>query len=397
MTLVLAVNLAGYAVFFLSAPYLADLLHVPDGERLFRIAALDLPFFGLYTCLSHLLNGRRDFLVSAVGTMVYGATKVVGTAILLTSGTLSVEGALVVNIAASVLGLVVLLPRGGMRVLRPTLTARAPILRLALPVLLADLGVQTLLALDLWSLNALGAAIPAETKGQYVAAVNLARVPNMLAFVLASILMPSIARALADGDKPTAARLVLGATRFLAVMVLPACALIAVNAADILALLFSSAYAGGGRFLALLIFAQGLGFTCLGALQSILVGAGAAPAGARRIYAGVLVAILLNSALVPALGAEGAALAAVLALATAASLVGQAVYRRIGVVIEPRTAILALLLSAAAGVVGWLVPAAGFAVLAELVGLGLVYLACAWMVGLIGRADLGMLRGAPAT
>ena len=39
-----------------------------------------------------------------------------------------------------------------------------PILALALPVALADLAMQTLLALDLWSLNALGAAIPPETR-----------------------------------------------------------------------------------------------------------------------------------------------------------------------------------------------------------------------------------------
>jgi O-antigen/teichoic acid export membrane protein len=393
MTIVLLVNLVGFTAIFVMAPQLASLLHVPNGVSLFRIAALDLPFFGLYTCLAHILNGRRDFFVSAIGTMIYGMAKVAGTAVLLAGPGLTVEGALIVNVAASVLGLAVLLVRGGTRVLRPTLTKRTVILALAWPVLLGDIGVQTLLGLDLWSLNALGGAIPAEVKGQYVAALNLARVPNMLAFVLASILMPSIARALADGDKKTALRLVLGATRFLAVMVLPACALIAGSADEILALLFSDAYAGGGRFLAVLIFAQGLGFTCLGALQSILVGAGAAPAGARRIYAGVAVAIVLNFVLVPIFGAIGAAAAAVLALLTAACLVGSEVRRRLGGVVEPKILMWAIAVSAFVGGLGWLVPASGLLVLVKLVVLGLLYLAVAWAVGLASKADLTLLRG----
>ena len=56
--------------------------------------------------------------------------------------------------------------------------------------------------------------------------------------------------------------------------------------------------------------------------------------GARRIYGGVIVAIVLNLVLVPLLGATGAALAAVLALAVAAVLVGMAVNKRLGATIN---------------------------------------------------------------
>ena len=208
MTIVLLVNLAGYAAFWLLAPVLAGLLHVPDGSRLFRLAAVDLPFFGLFTALRTSSTAAASFWPGR-RHRAYGLTKVVGTLVLFASGTVSVEGALIVNIAASVIGLGFLLPWGGGRILRPSLAEQLPILRLALPVALGDVGVQTLLGLDLWSLNALGAAIPAEVKGQYVAALNLARVPNLLAFVLASVLIPSISRALADNDRATARGLVL--------------------------------------------------------------------------------------------------------------------------------------------------------------------------------------------
>jgi O-antigen/teichoic acid export membrane protein len=378
---------------WMAAPWLGRLLNVPDGAALFRIAAVDLPFFALYGALVHVLNSRRQFRSSAIAAMLYGLAKVVGVGVMLATGLTSVEAALVVNILASVVGLLGVVGFGGTSPLRPTLAERRPIMAMALSVALADLAVQALLALDLWSLNALGSAVPLETRGQYVGALNLARIPNLLAFVLVSMLVPMISHALAAGGPGAAGRLVLGATRFLLVLVLPACALIAANAGEILALLFGEAYRPGGHFLALLIFAQGLGFTILNALQAILVGAGAADTGARRILVGLAVSAACNLALVPLLGASGAALSAVLGFAAGAIGVAVGVRRRLGVLVEPRVAVGSLLLSLVTGGVAWLLPMGGLLVLVELAGLFLAYLGLAWAVGLIGRADLDMLRG----
>jgi O-antigen/teichoic acid export membrane protein len=392
-TLSLLVSLVALVSFWVAAPWLARLLNVPDGADLFRIAAIDLPIFAVYAALLHVLNGRRNFRGSALATMAYSITKVVGTAIMLAGDLTSIEGALVVNILASIIGLLAILPHSGAGPLRPTLIERRPILTLALPVALADLAMQTLLALDLWSLNALGAAIPLETRGQYVAALNLARIPNLLAYVLVSMLVPMISHALTAGGPEAARRMVLGATRFLSVLVLPACTLIAADASDILALLFSEAYRPGAHFLALLIFAQGLGFTVLNSLQAMLVGAGAADKGAKRIFLALAVGAIFNVTLVPLLGATGAALAALLGLATAAISVAVVVRKRLGVLVEPRVVIGSVLLSLAVGLVAWLVPSGGLVVLVELAGLFLAYLGLAWAVGLIGHADVALLRG----
>jgi O-antigen/teichoic acid export membrane protein len=391
-TLSLLTSFAAFAAFWIASPWVARLLNVPDGADLFRIAAIDLPFFAIYTALIHVLNGRRNFRGSALATMAYGITKVVGVAVMLAGDMASIEAALVVNILASVVGLLAILPHSGAGPLRPTLGERRPILILALPVALADLGMQTLLALDLWSLNALG-QVPLEIRGQYVAALNVARVPNLLAHVLVSMLVPMISHALTAGGPAAARRMVLGATRFLLVLLLPACALIAVDAGDVLALLFTEAYRPGAQFLALLIFAQGLGFTLLNSLQAILVGAGAADKGAARIFMALAIAAVFNITLIPWLGAVGAALSAALGFTAAAISVAVAVRRRLGALVEPRVAIGSALLSVGIGVLGWLLPASGVAVLVELGGLFLLYLALAWAVGLVGRADLALLRG----
>ena len=72
------------------------------------------------------------------------------------------------------------------------------------------------------------------------------------------------------------------------------------------------------------------------------------------------------------------------------------VRKRLGVLVEPRVVIGAVLLSLAVGLVAWATPSAGLVVLVELAGLFLVYLGLAWAFGLIGRADVAMLRGRTA-
>jgi O-antigen/teichoic acid export membrane protein len=389
----LLISLAGFAVLWMIAPWLADWLKVENGSLLFRIAVLDIPFFGLYRVVVHILNGRRDFRTTGKVTCAYALTRTLGIILLVVTGSLSIEGALLVNVIASMVGLLLLLPRTGPLAFQPTLSERTQIMALALPILLSDVGIQCLLGVDLWLLSAFSTPLDAEIRGAYVAALSLARVPNLLTFVLASVLVPSIARALSTGDRDGAIRLVLGTTRLLTVLLLPCGALIVVNAGELMALFFSESYRPGGRYLALLILAQGLGFTFLGALQAILIGTGDAAIAARRILIGLAVAVALNLILIPLYGATGAAVAAILSFAFTVLLVAELVRRRMGVLLETRRALLALMASVLIAVAGWLIPATGLMVLLELAVLGIAYLGLGWILKLFDGSDIALLRG----
>jgi O-antigen/teichoic acid export membrane protein len=389
----LLISLAGFAVLWMIAPWLADWLKVENGSLLFRIAVLDIPFFGLYRVVVHILNGRRDFRTTGKVTCAYALTRTLGIILLVVTGSLSIEGALLVNVIASMVGLLLLLPRTGPLAFQPTLSERTQIMALALPILLSDVGIQCLLGVDLWLLSAFSTPLDAEIRGAYVAALSLARVPNLLTFVLASVLVPSIARALSTGDRDGAIRLVLGTTRLLTVLLLPCGALIVVNAGELMALFFSESYRPGGRYLALLILAQGLGFTFLGALQAILIGTGDAAIAARRILIGLAVAVALNLILIPLYGATGAAVAAILSFAFTVLLVAELVRRRMGVLLETRRALLALMASVLIAVAGWLIPATGLMVLLELAVLGIASLGLGWIFKLFDGSDIALLRG----
>jgi O-antigen/teichoic acid export membrane protein len=395
VTLTLIISLAGFAVFWAAAPLVAEALNVPFGKRLFRIAILDIPFYALYVCLGHVLNGRRQFTYTGLANCAYGITKVAGVIIMLMTDTLSIKGALIVNVASSVVGLAILLRPSRMAAYRPSLTAQASIVALAIPITIGDFGLQFLLGIDFWLLNALGASIGADIKGDYVAALSLARLPNIVAYVLTAVLIPSIASALSAGERETAARLVLGTMRFLAVLVLPVCALMAANAPETMQLLYSDDYVPGASFLTLLVFAQGLGYTLIATLLAILVGAGASKVAAQRIYIALAAGVGLNLVLIPLMGALGAATAAFLSFVIGSFLMARLVQRKLGVLLEWRPTLFALLASLGVGLASWRIPATGLWLLVEVAVLGVVYLGIVWAIGLVRAPDLAQFRKRP--
>ncbi|MGH6897282.1 MAG: oligosaccharide flippase family protein [Geminicoccaceae bacterium] len=376
-----------FAGFWLAAPALGTLFHVADGARLFRIAAIDIPFYGVYFICNHILTGRRLFHAASLGTVVYGLSKAAGILILVQIGP-SVAGALVVNAIGSIVALAVVVPFVGRAPLRLTLAQRRPIIRLAVPVALIALGTQTVISIDLWVLNAVGTAVDDAIKGLYVAAVNVARIPNFLSFVMTAVLVPTIAAALAANDHEAARSYLGGAMRFMAVALIPGCTLIAINAPEVLALLFSADYAPGADLLVVLIFAHGLCFTTFLSLANVLIGAGRATTAACLSLVALAFAAALSVTLVLWAGALGAAWAAL--IANAAALVGASLVVGRVVAVPVGASILArvLLLTALIGGASWWIEGRGPMLLVELALLGLVYVALLPVAGLLGRTDV---------
>jgi O-antigen/teichoic acid export membrane protein len=383
---------AAFVVLWFGAPLLAGWLGIPAAYGLLRIAIIDVPCFGVYFLIAHVLNGRRDFAGQSVAALAYAFTKMLGTGVLAFTG-LTIAGALLVNVAASLVGLACVAWRAGRQGIGYSPDAAGSIWQIAVPIASIALGTQLLLNVDLWFLGGSGAGVGENVGGYYVAAKNLARFPNLIAFVLNAVLVPSIAHAIATGDPDLARRIVRGTMRFLALTLLPGCALIAVKAGPLMALLFSAEYAAGARFLQLLILANGLLQTLCSTLITILVASRHQRAGAAIALLAVLPALLFNAVLIPWQGALGAALAACLAALLAAASAAYVTWRSIGSFFEPAVLAkvsLATLLSCAALA---LVPFEGPLVLAELVFAALLFFVLCLVLRLVTRADLHMLPG----
>lgn len=392
VTLIVGISLLAFCLLWLAAPKLADMLNIADGERLLRIAFLDIPVFSAYLAFSNVRLGRFEYRPVGMATGLYGLSRLAGVALLVATGSVTLEAALWVNILASFVGLAVVLSGQGYRPVPPSISCAKPLLISAFPIAMGEVGIEALIAVDLWMLNALGEQIPAEVKGWYVAAQSLARAPNLVSAVLVSLLVQSLARTIAEGRSEDARVLVTGCSRLLLVTLFPACALIAVNAREILSIMFSPSFSDGARFLAFLVISHGLFLTSMMVFQAMLIGGDRAGRGAWRIYAGLSAGILSSYLLISAFGGNGAGIGPILAIGVSTCLIAIAARSRYGVLVPARDLFRSLALTVAVSATSLLVVADGLWLLVELGILGLIYLAAAWWLGLILPTDLGVLR-----
>ncbi len=379
--------LAGFAVLWLCAGWIAGWLGIPAHVALLRLAIIDVPCFGCYFLIAHILNGQRDFIGQSTGVCLYALTKIIGTALLLWLG-LTIRAALVVNIAASLAGLLWVLLRAGF----PGIALRGPaartILSLAAPMAIIALAAQLMLGMDQWLIGFFRAGVGEAIGGYYNAAKNLARFPNIMAFVLNAVLIPSIAHAVGRGEHELVQRLVRGSVRFLLLTLVPACALVAVAAAPLMRLLFSADYGAGARYLQWLVIGNGLLQTIGSTLITLLVATRNQKAGAVVAALGVLPAVLLDVLLIPRLGADGGALAATGGALIAMLMAGVLVWRRVGAFLDfADIARVALAVALICLLARWL-PTAPVLLLPGLALLALLFYGLCWLFGALRREDL---------
>jgi stage V sporulation protein B len=355
-TLLLVVFLFLFVLSWLAAPTLAHLFQIRDGTSLFRLAILDVPLSGLYFAYQGILTGQRNFSATSGGLALYGITKLVGILIALLLG-LSLSSALIVNILGTAGALLVLAAHVSPKSFCPSFVHMGPILHLAFPVGLLLLASQALSNLDLWSLKIIGSE-KEETIGNYVAALNIARVPALAFSVVNGVVLPSIAMALAQHDLAMTRRYVQGAGRFLWVTLLPSCVLIALTAQDLMLLLYSSRYAAGASFLFPQVFAFAL-FGVAVVFREMLIARGNSYLLAGIALLHIPVALFLNFMLIPHFGAMGASTALAITGFLIAATTGFLVFQQFGSVIEPSTFLKVILATALMAVVSTQMPVAG--------------------------------------
>lgn len=386
------VYLVLFGLFWLGAPWLGRTLHVEDGARLFQIASLDIPFYGVFFMATAVLNGRGRFEAAACATALYALAKLAGILLLLLPG-VTVEGALLVNAMGSALGLLVGGLAIGVGAWRPALSGLRPLAVLAAPVSMRGVALQLLSGIGLWSLGLAGEFVPEEARGLYAAASSIARLPTILAVGVTGVLVGSMAASLGRGDRAAAAAMLAGVMRAMLVLLVPGVALVAIEAQGVMTLIFAHDYAAGAGLLAVLVLSQGLLVTSLIVLTSALVAASRAGSAALVTTLGLIVTCVVAVVLVPATGAMGAALATGVGCTVATLGAGWLVAKHVGVWLSLGLAARLALATVPVAILAALVPARGGWLLVELLGLGLLQVALLAATGIVRPAELLLLVG----
>jgi stage V sporulation protein B len=371
-----------FALLWATAPMLAGLFHLPDGASLLRLAAFDIPFYGMYFIYRGVSQGRREFATLSMASASYGLGKVVGILGMWALG-LSIEGALMVNILGSCVALAVIASRTPVPLgLCDAATVRL-VLRLGFPLAMWACIASLLYQLDLWSLKVLLPGDRPQAIGIYMAATQVGRIPQLGVQVVSIVLFASLARASSSHDIMLAQRYVQGAIRFLWVVLLPLSVLTAVEAEEIMTLLFSLRFAGGGAVLRVLIFGFSL-FAFWDAFSTMLHAKGEMYISVAIGVALLVVQLALNLALIPVYGPLGAAWAMAATMGVGTLITGVLVYRRFGMLLPSATLVRGVAATVVMVSVGAQVAVPGLLLALQYLGLLGVYV--------LALAALGELR-----
>jgi O-antigen/teichoic acid export membrane protein len=385
----LVLSLGVTLLFWVLAPALAQLLNAREATPLLRIAAVDIPLFATLHLYRGVAMGERRFLIVSVAGVSYGLAKLAGMCSLIFFG-FSVAAALIANIIASVIGLVVITSRMRIALGRPDSTLVSSLGRLAVPLALSSMSLSILHYLDLWILKALTSDSLSATIGIYAAVGYVAKAPELALIAVASVLFPTISYALATNNFAQAQSYVRDAVRFLWVILLPVSVVVAVEAEPIMSLLFSNRYAGGGALLRLQI----MGFGCLAFLVTFLSIMRAAGSFYLTVWIGFALAILLGSLalrLIPEYGAVGAASSLLATTATGSVVTGILVYRRFGALLPLRTVMRVVLATTLIAAVGTQIPGAGVLLVVKCIGLMGLYVVVLVLFAELKQQDLSPL------
>lgn len=245
----LVVGAAAGASLALAAGPLAALLGEPTLAGYLRLFSLDVPLLALIHAHRSLLVGAGGYRQRALASACRWTARLLLIVALVGLG-LSVEGAILGSIGASLIELAVL--RG---YVRPPLLGRAPMAvaglwAYAAPLFLSTVSLRLVDRLDLFMLRLLGVGV--DGVGAYGAAQNLALAPRVFSLALSSLVLASLSHAQRAGERQIAAGLVHDAQRA-TVMLLPLAALAAGAAPEIVGVLLGSGYAPSAGALAALL------------------------------------------------------------------------------------------------------------------------------------------------
>ena len=372
-----------FVLFWLLAPrFSAGLFHNPSLAGAFRLAALDIPLYAMFSIHLGYLRGVRGFARQSWCIGFYAAAKVLSSTALVLAG-FSLEGALIGNAAGSLAALVlarVLVTRDCGRLPQSGSYPARTLVSYALPLVGGVLLYNALISVDLWMVERL-VAEDVEV-GLYTAVWNMARTPYFIFMGLSVVIFPGLSRVLAAGDGSRARLQLQEASRLFLLMAVPLVFFCATSASGLMGLTFSEAYSPhrSGPLLAVLI----AGYTLLS--FGLISGAALSAAGRLGLVIATNLALLtaqiaLTSWLIPLLGLSGAVLSTLLT-GGAAFLVGQACLSRFFGVRQLVLPPLRILLAAVPAVaLSPLLPQDGWLLILAYAVQGLVYLLGLFFLG----------------
>ena len=299
----LVISVAGALLLFIFADAVAGLLSEPKLTTYLRLFAFDIPLFSLTGALRDVLIGKGGFRQRALLTAAQCLTRLILVLLLVQLG-LSVPGAILGSMGASLVGLIIGRYYINISPFSRSVFPARQLFSYAVWLFLYSISIIIYNKLDLLMFKILGGT--ADQAGIYGAAQSLAIIPAIFSLSFTPLLLSTLSRMLREGDDRGARELGRDAMRIV-IWMLPFAGMTAGASSEIVVLIFGQPFQSAAPLLTLLIFAA-LFMLMISMASAILTAAGK-PVWTFALTGPLLpLALVGHLALIPRLGALGASL-----------------------------------------------------------------------------------------
>ncbi len=365
-----------------SAPLVSRMLGDPQLVPYLWLFSADLALFPLFIALAEVLAGRRKYSFYAGSWAIYWLAKA-GLVIGLVALGLSVQGAIVGSVLASVVGVAVTWLWSGVS-LRSGTVPTGKFVLFGLPLAGIALMRRTVQNMDLWFITRL---LSGYDRGYYGLAQYISRAMMLLPVAVSGAVFPTLTQAISQGDEASCRRLIQQSFRFALIIIVAVTAVLTSSMRELIVLVFGADFAPATYPAIYLMFAA-LFFAMEFIANTVLVSAGK-PTLCLAAFAPVVpINILLNYVLVARYGMIGASLATTATAALAATILTVLVWREFRTLLPPLTVPRTLLAGALIYLAGICIPVTGWVILIKCLGLAASYGIVLLVTGELGKDDL---------
>lgn len=311
-------------LFCLVAPLVSDLLSDQSLTPYLRVVSIIIFCYAIYAAFIGCFNGRRMFFHQALMDIIFATLKV-GVILVLAWLGFGVMGAVSGFALTAVIMMFVAFILVGRGERTGGITWK-DILRFEAWIIIFALISNLLMNADLYLVKAFSSAFEGGGRmevGIYSVALQVARLPFIAVISVTFVIFPLISQSTYARDIERTRRYIHTTARYSLILVALLAVTLSASSLDVLRLVFSPIFHAGDKVLALLSIAY-LAYSFIMIFSTIISGSGKPWISVMVTAATLAISCILNYALIPLFGIDGAALGTLAAMLIGA--VGSAIY-----------------------------------------------------------------------
>lgn len=332
LKLQIVVAIIFFSIFFFGSGIIANLFNDPGLKPYLQVIAVIIPLLSINSVYAGFFNGSHRFKDQANQLIIYSVLRLVLIAVLVLLFSLMgvVIAIILAQLASLAYGFMFSKPKS-----KEIYSFKIKkLIYFMLPVTIFTGMFTLMMSLDLFMLKAM--SLSSALVGYYNAAAVITRIPYLMLSSLAFVLLPTISSSIAGKTKNKTKKLINRSMRYVLIILVPGTLIASATSKNLVSLFYKSTYLPASQPFSILIF--GVAMLTIFYLNSTIINAAGRPKIPMALVIVLsVVCFLLNLALIPVLGAIGAAFATTITALLGVIATSTWIYKKFGAIIRMRS------------------------------------------------------------